>query len=171
MLSSTQTKTGAAVAAIVTLVAAPAAARAVTSYSGEDGAEPVPHVQHLHTATTSPAAGKFRCGHLVLTITGGTETEVFEGLKTQGVTYIDIHRLWKNVTMMGSDHRVYRPTASTREKVVLVEPDDDNPAWATEIIELRFHNRQVGSPLHLREVIKWRDGVRTDVVTGQCDFA
>jgi hypothetical protein len=100
-----------------------------------------------------------------------TETEVFDGLKTHGVTFIEIHRLWKHVKLHGSDHRTYAPTGSTREKVVLVEPDDDNPAWATEVIELRFHNRHVGSPGYLREVIKWRKGVRTDVVTGPCDFA
>ena len=72
-------------------------------------------------------------------------------------------------------HRLRRPhlpaAGVVREKVVLVEPDDDNPAWATEIIKLRFHNRHVGSPGYLREVIKWRNGVRTDVVTGPCDFA
>jgi hypothetical protein len=171
MTSRTQTKTSAAAASLVMLVAAPAAALAVTSDGGQDETEPVPHVRHLHTITTSPAAGKFRCGHLDLEITGGTETEVFDGVKTQGVTVITIRRYGKNVTLRGSDHRVYRPTGSTREKVVLVEPDDDNPAWATEIINVRFHNRHVAKALYLREVIKWRDGVRTDLVTGPCDFA
>lgn len=171
MRSPTRTKTGAAGAAIVMLAAAPAAALAVTSDSSQEGAEPVPHVRHLHTATTSPAAGNFRCGRLDLKVQGGTETEIFDGVKTRGVTVIEIRRYWKNATLIGSDHRVYRPTGSTREKVVLVEPDDDNPAWATEIIKLRFHNQHVGTPLYLREVIKWRDGTRTDVVTGPCDFA
>ena len=166
-----QIKTGAATAAIVVLAAAPAAALAVTSDSGQEATESVPHVRHLHTVTTSPAAGKFRCRHLDLKVAGGTETEVFDGVKTRGVTVIEIRRHWKNVTLVGSDHRVYRPTGSTREKDVLVEPDDDNPAWATEIIKVRFHNRHVATPLYLREVIKWRDGVRTDVVTGPCDFA
>jgi hypothetical protein len=166
-----QIKTGAATAAIVVLAAAPAAALAVTSDSGQEATEPVPDVRHLHTVTTSPVAGTFRCGKLGLKITGGTETEVFDGVKTHGVTVIEIRRHWKDVTLVGSDHRVYRPTGSTREKDVLVEPDDDNPAWATEIIKVRFHNRHVSTPLHLREVIKWRDGVRTDVVTGPCDFA
>ena len=128
-------------------------------------------MRHLHTATTTPAAGKFRCGRLRLKVSRGTETEIFDGLKTRGVTFIEIHRHSKNVRLLGSDGRSYRPTGSTREKFVLVEPDDDKPAWATEIIEVRFHNRHVGSPGYLREVIKWRDGVRTDVVTGPCDFA
>jgi hypothetical protein len=153
------------------LAAAPAAALAAAPDSDQGGAQSVPHVRHLHTATTTPAAGRFRCGQLILTVTRGTETEVFDGLKTRGVTFIEIHRDWKHVKLVGSDGRTYRPTGSTREKVVLVEPDDDNPAWATEIIELRFHNRHVGSAGYLREVIKWRNGVRTDVVTGPCDFA
>jgi hypothetical protein len=171
MTSWTQTRTGAAATAVVMLASAPAAALAVAPGSDQGTAQSVPRVRHLHTATTTPATGKFRCGRLLLTITRGTETEVFDGLKTRGVTFIEIHRRWKHIKIMGSDHRVYRSTGFTREKVVLVEPDDDNPAWATEIIELRFHNRHVGSPGHLREVIKWRNGVRTDVVTGPCDFA
>jgi hypothetical protein len=60
----------------------------------QGGAQPVPRVQHLRTVTTTPASGKFRCGRLRLTITHGTETEVFEGLETRGVTFIDIHRRW-----------------------------------------------------------------------------
>jgi hypothetical protein len=169
--SWTPTKTSAAVAAVLMLAAAPAAARAATPDSDQAGAQSVPKVQHLHTATTTPAAGRFRCGKLILTVTRGTETEVFDGLETRGVTFIEIHRVWKHVKLVGSDGRAYWPTGSAREKVVLVAPDDDNPAWATEIIELRFHNRHGGSPGYLREVIKWRNGVRTDVVTGPCDFA
>jgi hypothetical protein len=169
--SWTPTKTGATAAAVILLAAAPAAALAAAPDSKQGGAPSVPHVQHLHTATTTPAAGRFRCGQLILTVTRGTETEVFDGLETRGVTFIEIHRDWKNVKLVGSDGRTYKPTGSAREKVVLVEPDDDNPAWATEIIKLRFHNRHGGSPGYLREVIKWRNGVRTDVVTGPCDFA
>jgi hypothetical protein len=156
---------------VLILAAAPGAALAGTPDNDQRGAPAVPHVQHLHTVTTTPAAGSFRCGRLRLTANRGTETEVFDGLKTRGVTFIEIHRRWKHVKLAGSDNRVYRATGMTREKVVLVEPDDDNPAWSTEIIELRFHNRHVGSPGYLREVIKWRNGVRTDVVTGPCDFA
>ncbi|MCW2775934.1 MAG: hypothetical protein JWN91_4260 [Nocardioides sp.] len=171
MTSGTRTRTGAAATTVLMLATAPTAALAVTPDKDHDGAQAVPRVRHLHTVTTTPAAGAFRCGSLLLTVTGGTETEVFDGLKTHGVTFIEIHRLWKHVKLHGSDHRTYAPTGSTREKVVLVEPDDDNPAWATEVIELRFHHRHVGSPGYLREVIKWRNGVRTDVVTGPCDFA
>jgi hypothetical protein len=169
--SWTPIKTSAAAAAVLMLAATPAVARAGGPDSDQRAAQSVPHVQHLHTVTTTPAAGRFRCGQLILTVTSGTETEVFDGLETQGVTFIEIHRYWKHVKLVGSDGRVYRPSGSTREKVVLVAPDDDNPAWATEIIKLRFDNPHVGSPGHLREVIKIRDGVRTDTVTGPCDFA
>jgi hypothetical protein len=169
--SWTPIKTSAAAAAVLMLAAAPAAAGAGAPDSDPVGAQSVPHVQHLHTVTTTPAAGRFRCGQLMLTVTRGTETEVFDGLETGGVTFIEIHRFWKHVKLVGSDGRAYRATGSAREKVVLVAPDDDNPAWATEIIELRFDNPHVGSPGHLREVIKWRNGVRTDIVTGPCDFA
>jgi hypothetical protein len=171
MTSWKPTKTGAAAAAVVMLTAAPAAALAVAPTSDRGGAQSVPHVRHLHTVTTTSAAGRFRCGHLRLTVTRGTETEVFDGLKTRGVTFIEIHRRWKHVKLSGSDNRVYRPTGFTRARDVLVEPDDNHPAWGTEVIELRFHNRHVGSPGYLREVITWRDGVRSDVVTGPCDFA
>lgn len=172
MATRTRTKTAAIATAVVMLATAPAAALAVAPSNDQSGAQAVPRVQHLRTVTTTPVTGNFRCGRLRLTITRGTETEVFDGLKTRGVTFIEIHRRWKHVRLIGSDGRAYRTAGSvTREKVVLVEPDDDNPAWATEIIEVRFHNRHVGSPGYLREVIKWRNGVRTDVVTGPCDFA
>jgi hypothetical protein len=171
MSSWTLTRTGAAAAAVVMLAAAaPAAAVAIAQHNDQRGAQLLPRVRHLHTVTETPAAGTFRCGELLLTITRGTEIEDFAGLQTRGVTFIEIQRRWKDVTLIGSDHRVYRPTGVTRSKVVLVEPDDDKPVWATEIIELRFHNPHVGSPGYLREVIKWRNGVRTDVVTGPCDF-
>ena len=171
MASRTRTKTAAIATAVVMLATAPAAALAVAPGNDQSAAESVPRVQHLHTVTKTPATGKFRCGRLRLTITRGTEVEVFDGLKTRGVTFIELHRREKHVRLLGSDGRTYRAAGGAREKVVLVEPDDDNPAWATEIIEVRFHNRHVDSPLYLREVIKWRDGVRTDVVTGPCDFA
>jgi hypothetical protein len=171
MASRTHTMTGAVATAVMILGTAPTAALALAPDNDQAGAQSPPDVQHVHTVTTTPAAGTFRCGRLRLAVTGGTETEVFDGLKTKGVTFIDIHRRWEHVELIGSDHRVYRPTGSTREKVVLVEPDDDNPAWATEIIEVRFHNRHVGSPGYLREVITWRNGIRTDVVTGPCEFA
>jgi hypothetical protein len=171
MTSWTPAKTGAVAAAGIMLATAPAAALAATPTSAQGTGKSVPHVEHLHTTTTTPASGRFRCGQLLLTVTQGTETEVFDGLQTRGVTFVEIHRSWKNVRLVGSDQRRYRASGATREKVVLVEPDDDNPVWATEIITLRFHDRHGGSPGYLREVIKWRDGVRTDVVTGPCDFA
>ena len=171
MASRTRTKTAAIATAVVMLATAPAAALAVAPGNEQSAVESVPRVQHLHTVTKTPATGKFRCGRLRLTITRGTEIEVFDGLKTRGVTFIEIRRREKHVRLLGSDGRTYRVAAYVREKIVLVEPDDDNPAWATIIIKLRFHNRHVGSPGYLREVIKWRNGVRTDVVTGPCDFA
>ena len=170
MSSRTRTRTAAIATAVVLFATAPAAL-AVAPGNDQSSAESVPRVQHLHTVTKTPATGKFRCGRLRLTITRGTEIEVFDGLKTRGVTFIEIHRHSRHVRLIGSDGRTYRPTGITREKVVLVEPEDDNPAWATEVIKVRFHNRHVDAPLYLREVIKWRNGVRTDVVTGPCDFA
>jgi hypothetical protein len=171
MATRTRTRTAAITAALVMLATAPAAL-AVAPSNNDGEAQPLPRVQHLRTVTTTPASGKFRCGRLRLTITHGTETEVFEGLETRGVTFIDVHRRWNHVRLTGSDGRVYRTGGSvTREKVVLVAPDDENPVWDTEIIVVRFHNRHVGSPGYLREVIKIRNGVRTDVVTGPCDFA
>ncbi len=172
MTPRTHIRTGAAAAALVMLAAALPAALAVDPGSSELGVDQSPPpVRHLYTETKTPAGGKFRCGDLRLTVTHGTEIETFDGYKTKGVTFIEIHRHWKNVKLIGSDGRSYWPTGVVRQKVVLVEPDDDNPAWATEIIVLRFHNSSGGSPGYLREVIKWRNGVRTDEVTGPCDFA
>ena len=171
MTSRTLTKTAAVATAVVLLASSPVGASSSAPGSDQSGARPQPHVRHLHTVTTTPTAGMFRCGRLRLEVTHGTETETFDGLKTRGVTFIEIHRRWQHVRLIGSDGRTYRPTGSTRGKYVLVEPNDNKPAWATEVIEVRFHNRHVGSPGYLREVIKWRDGVRTDVVTGPCDFA
>lgn len=172
MTTRTRTKTRTITTAVLMLATAPAAALAVTPGNDRSGAQSAPRVHHVHTVTHTPLAGKFRCGQLDLTITRGTETEISDALKTQGVTFIEIHRRWKHVRLIGSDGREYRTAGRvTREKVVLVEPNDNKPVWATEIIEVRFHNRHVGSPGYLREVIKWRHGVRTDMITGQCDFA
>jgi hypothetical protein len=171
MATRARTKTATIATTFVLLATAPVAALAAAPSNDQRGAQSVPRVQHLHTVTSTPASGKFRCGGLRLTVTGGTEIEVFDGLETRGVTFIEIHRRWNHVRLTGSDGRTYRATGSTREKVVLVEPDDDNPVWATEIVRVRFHNRHLDSPRYLREVIKTRNGVRTDVVTGPCDFA
>lgn len=168
MATRTRTKTAAIATAVIILATAPVAALGAPN-NDRSGAQSVPRVQHLHTVTTTPATGQFRCGRLRLTITAGTETEVFDGLKVRGVTFIEIHRRWNHVRLVGSNGRAYRATAGTREKVVLVDPD--NPVWATEIIEVRFHRLHVDSPRYLREVIKLRNGVETDVVTGPCDFA
>lgn len=172
MTTRTRTKTRAITTAFVMLATAPAAASAVAPGHDESRPQSVPRVQHLHTVTNTPAVGQFRCGQLHLTIIHGTETEIFDGIKTRGVTFIEIRRRWTHVALVGSDGHTYRAGGiTTRQKDVLVEPDDENPAWATEIIEVRFHNRHVRSPGYLREVIKVRNGVRTDVVTGPCDFA
>lgn len=176
MTARTRTRRITVASAALVLATSPAVALASPPGSVQARAQGEPHVRHVHTVDTIPAVGKFRCGHLRLEVTHGTQTEVFDGLRTRGVTFIQIHRRLDHVKLIGSDGRVYRITGLTRElvtreRVVLVEPDDDNPVWATEIIELRFHNRHVGSPGYLREVIKTRDGVETVVVTGPCDFA
>ncbi len=125
--------------------------------------------QHEHTVTTVPASGAFRCGDLLLTVDGGTETEVFDGVLVDGVARIRITRSYRGVTLAGSDGGRYRATAHVRARFVLVAPDFDNPVWGIEVIRVRFHGRH-GSPGFLNEVLTIRDGVENDVVSGPCDY-
>jgi hypothetical protein len=126
--------------------------------------------QHEHTVTTVPAEGTFTCGDLTLTIESGSETETFDGVLQNGVVRIRITRDWDDVTLEGSDGRSYRASGHTRARFVLVDPDFDNPVWGREDILVKFRtvsHRLVG---YLREVIRIRHGVETDVVSGPCDF-
>ncbi|WP_426566177.1 hypothetical protein ACPPVT_06370 [Angustibacter sp. McL0619] len=152
------------------LAIATAASSVLLSAAPSAAANPAP-IEHEHTVTTVPAEGRFTCGDLVLTINGGTETEVFDGVLVHGVAVVRIHRLWNGVTLTGSDRRSYRATANTRAKFVLVDPDFDNPIWGHEVVVVRFRGGPTGSPGRLREEITIRNGVETDVVSGRCDFA
>ena len=127
--------------------------------------------QHEHTVTTVPAEGMFTCGELTLTVESGTETEIFDGVLQNGVARIRIARDWDNVVLEGSDGRSYLASGHTRARFVLVDPDFDNPVWGHERIVVRFStasHRPVG---YIREEIRIRQGVETDVVSGPCDFA
>lgn len=126
--------------------------------------------QHEHTVTTVPAEGAFTCGDLTLTIETGTETEIFDGVLKDGVARIRITREWDRVTLKGSDGRSYRASGHTRARFVLVDPDFENPVWGHELILVKFRtasHRPVG---YLREELRIRHGVETDVVSGPCDF-
>lgn len=128
-------------------------------------------VQREHTVTTVPAQGAFTCGHLTLTVTGGTETETFDGVLRHGVARIFIARDWDDVTLEGSDGRSYVALGHTRARFVLVEPDLENPVWGQEDILVRFRTASHRAIGYLRETIRIRKGVETDVVSGPCDFA
>lgn len=123
-----------------------------------------------HSVTTSPAEGQFRCGELVLTVTAGTETEIFDGSFKNGVVHVWIQRRYEGVTLAGSDGLTYRATAHVNAHFVLVAPDFDNPVRGDEIIHVSFLGPQ-GSPGYLNEHLRIRDGLETDQVTGPCDYA
>ena len=147
--------------AITGLVMAASPAAATT-------AEPV---ERVHTVTTNPAQGAFRCGDLLLTVNGGTETEIFDGVLKNGVARIRIVRFARGVTLTGSDGRHYRASAHVHARFVLVAPDFDNPVWGQEIINVRFFGARHRSAGYLHEELLINDGVETDVVTGPCDYA
>jgi hypothetical protein len=146
----------------VLVAAAPATAHARPA--GHDA------IEHEHTVTTAPAEGRFRCGDLVLTADGGTETEIFDGVRVGDVVRIRITRRYDGVTMAGSDGRRYRARAHVEARFVLVAPDFDNPVWGREVIWVRFLGGPKSSPGWLHEVLTIRDGVEHDVVTGPCDY-
>lgn len=124
-----------------------------------------------HTVTTSPAEGRFQCGELLLSVTAGTETEIFDGSFKSGVVHVWIQRRYEGVTMAGSDGLVYRATAHVNSHFVLVAPDFDNPVRGDEIIHVSFLGGPQGSPGYLNEHLRIRDGVETDEVTGSCNYA
>ncbi|HET6627967.1 MAG TPA: hypothetical protein VFG63_16370 [Nocardioidaceae bacterium] len=124
-----------------------------------------------HTVTTSPAEGRFLCGELLLTVTGGTQTEIIDGRLKNGVAIVRIQRRYDGVTMAGSDGLVYRATAHVNSHFVLIAPDLDNPVRGDEVIHVSFLGGPQGSPGHLNEHLRIRDGVETDQVTGPCDYA
>ena len=124
-----------------------------------------------HTLTTSPAEGRFRCGELLLTVTAGTQTEIIDGRFKNGVVNVRIQRRYDGVTMAGSDGRVYRATAHVNSHFVLIAPDFDNPVRGDEIIHVSFLGGPQGSPGYLNERLRIRGGVKTDQVTGPCDYA
>jgi hypothetical protein len=124
-----------------------------------------------HTVTTSPVEGRFRCGELLLTATAGTQTEIIDGRLKDGVAHVRIQRRYDDVTMAGSDGRVYRATAHVNSLFVLVAPDFDNPIRGDEIIHVSFLGGPQGSPGYLNEHLRIRGGVENDQVTGPCDYA
>jgi hypothetical protein len=124
-----------------------------------------------HTVTTSPAEGRFRCGDLLLTATAGTQTEIIDGTLTNGVAHVRIQRRYDDVTMTGSDGRLYRAIAHVNAHFVLIAPDFDNPVQGDEIIHVTFLGGPQGSPGYLNEHLRIRDGVEADQVTGPCNYA
>ena len=124
-----------------------------------------------HTVTTSPAEGRFQCGDLLLTVTAGTETEIFDGTFKNGVVHVWIQRRYEGVTLAGSDGLVYRANAHVNAHFVLIAPDFDNPVRGDELIHVSFLGGPQGSPGYLNEHLRIRDGVEADEVTGPCDYA
>jgi hypothetical protein len=124
-----------------------------------------------HTVTTAPAEGRFQCGDLLLTVTAGTETEIFDGTFKDGVVHVWIKRRYEGVTMTGSDGLSYLATAHVNAHFILIAPDFDNPARGDELIHVSFHGGPQGSPGYLNEHLRIRDGLETDEVTGPCTYA
>ena len=128
-------------------------------------------VDHLNTVETYPMeAGQFRCGDLLLTITGGTYTERIEGTVSNGVIHVGIHRTYHGVTLVGSDGDDYSATAYATERVVLLAADPENPVWAHEINQTTFRGGAGGSPGYVHEDLRIENGVERDVVSGDCSF-
>jgi hypothetical protein len=162
MTVRTPVKVLAVAATAIVMTAAPAAAVC-------------PPTQHEHTVTTEPVEGQFRCGDLLLTVNGGTQTETVDstlrGTLTHGVVHILIRRSYDHITLVGSDGRDYRASAFAWERVILRAPDFDNPVWAHEIAQVTFHGGPHGSPGFVRENLTIKHGVETDTITGACNFA
>lgn len=143
-------------------------ALSVGSPAGPATAEPP---QRDHSVRTSSAEGRFRCGDLLLTVTDGTETETVDSRFKDGVADVWIERRYDGVVLSGSDGYSYRAIAHVSSHFVLVEPDFDNPVRGDELIHVSFLGGPQGSPGHLDEHLRIRDGVESDEVTGPCDYA
>jgi hypothetical protein len=126
---------------------------------------------HEHTVTVSPFTGRFRCGELLLTATGGTETEMTDSRYKDGVLTVRIQRRYDGITLAGSDGRAYGATAHVNARFVLIAPDFDNPDRGDEMIHVTFQGGPAGSPGYLNEHLRIRDGIESDEVTGTCDYA
>jgi hypothetical protein len=152
-----------------------AAAAAIIMTAAPAAADACPPTQHEHTVTTEPAEGQFRCGELLLTVNGGTQTETVDstlrGTLTHGVAHILIRRAYHAITLVGSDGRSYRASAHAWERVILRAPDFENPVWAHEVAMVTFYGGPHGSPGFVKENLTINHGVETDTVTGACDFA
>ena len=111
---------GAAVPARASTVIDTGTAAAVSAASGSP-------TRHEHTVRTYPARGKFRCGDLVLTVNGGTETETSDGDLRNGVAHVSISRIGRQVTLAGSDGRTYRAAGFTLGWFVLEAPHFNKP--------------------------------------------
>ncbi len=127
--------------------------------------------ESVHTVTTSPAEGRFQCGEVLLTVTAGTETEIFDGRLHNGVAHVWIRRRYEDVTLAGSDGLVYRAAAHVNAQFVFIAPDLENPVRADEVIHVSFLGGPRGTPGYLNEHLRIRDGVETDEVTGPCTYA
>jgi hypothetical protein len=126
---------------------------------------------HEHISETSFVEGlALVCDGLVLTVTGGTQVEKVVSTSLHGVVRINIVRTYHGLTFSGSDGATYRATSTAHQSVLLADPDDDEPLATREVIQLTFRGSH-GSPGSLHEVFTIRDGVETDVITGNCDFA
>jgi hypothetical protein len=147
---------------------AASAALALTTAAAPAQANPT---EHLRTVETHPMdQGQFRCGDLLLTVTGGTYTETIEATMSHGVIHVGIHRTYHGITLVGSDGLDYRATAYANERVVLLAADPENPVWVHEVNQTTFQGGAGGSPGYVHEDIRIDDGVETDVVSGRCDF-
>jgi hypothetical protein len=142
--------TAAVLASAAALAAAPTApvVAEATSHMTEKATSPP---RHQHTVHSQPAAGKFRCGALRLTINTGTEIETFDGDLRHGVTRVFISRIWRHVTLAGSDGRTYRAFGATTQWDVLVAPDSNHPVRGQEVIIIDFRGGPLKSPGFLRE--------------------
>jgi hypothetical protein len=140
----------------------------VGSLAGSAAADPP---ERDHTVTTSPFEGRFQCAGVLLTVTAGTETEIFDSTFKDGVVHVWIQRRYEGVTLAGSDGLGYRAIAHVNAHFVLVAPDFDNPVRGDELIHLTILGGPQGSPGYLNEHLRIRDGVETDEVTGPCNFA
>jgi hypothetical protein len=157
-------------ASAVALAAAPTASVVAAANSHVPGRHSSPP-QHQHALHSQPATGKFRCGTLRLAINGGREIETFDGDLRHGITRVFISRIWRHVTLAGSDGRTYRASGVTSQWDVLIAPDSNHPVRGQEVIVVDFRGGPDKSPGFLRERLTIRNSHETDVVTGPCNFA
>jgi hypothetical protein len=163
-------------AAVLAMVGAGAPAAPAATMLPGTGPEPTAQTvsarpRHVHHVTRHRVAGeRFRCGHLLLTATAGTEVETTDGDRRNGVVRFFLSRVSKGLTLSGSDGRTYRASSVVLQWDVLIPPNVKRPVRGREFIQVVFRGGPAASPGYLHERLVIRDGHKTDTVSGPCDY-